>query len=198
MGTISDQKLAIQTMRAFKEEYLLDFINAEDLYADVEDRNEAVLNKQIVNNIRDFILRFGQDFMFIREQYRVIVGDEEKFIDLLFFNRQLNALVAVELKDTRFQPSHLGQLSFYLSALDRNVRKPHENPPIGLVLCREYDRMVVEVAISDYTKPMGVATFQLGKNAPENLTKVLPPAEELSKCLNLSEESKEASKYDKK
>ena len=198
MGTISDQKLAIQTMKAFKEEYLLDFINAEDLYADVEDRNEAVLNKQIVNNIRDFILRFGQDFMFIREQYRVIVGDEEKFIDLLFFNRQLNALVAVELKDTRFQPSHLGQLSFYLSALDRNVRKPHENPPIGLVLCREYDRMVVEVAISDYTKPMGVATFQLGKNAPENLTKVLPPAEELSKCLNLSDESKEASKYDKK
>ena len=198
MRTISDQKLAIQTMKAFKEEYLLDFINAEDLYTDVEDRNETVLNKQIVNNIRDFILRFGQDFMFIRDQYRVIVGDEEKFIDLLFFNRQLNALVAVELKDTRFQPSHLGQLSFYLSALDRNVRKPHENPPIGLVLCREYDRMVVEVAISDYTKPMGVATFQLGKNAPENLTKVLPPAEELSKCLNLSEESEEASTYEKK
>ena len=187
--TISDQQLAIRTMKAFKEEYLLDFINAEDIYAEAEDRNEPVLNKQIVANIRDFILRFGQDFMFIREQYRVMVGEEEKFIDLLFFNRQLNALVAVELKDTRFQPSHLGQLSFYLSALDRNVRKPHENPPIGLVLCREYDRMVVEVAISDYTKPMGVATFQLGKNAPEDLTRVLPPAEELSKCINLSDKA---------
>lgn len=181
--TIPNQRLAVQTMKAFKEEYLLDFINAEDLYAEVEDRNEPVLNRKIVDNIRDFILRFGQDFIFLREQYRVIVGDEEKFIDLLFFNRQLNALVAVELKDTRFQPAHLGQLSFYLSALDRQVRKPHENPPIGLVLCREFDRMVVEVAISDYTKPMGVATFQLGKNAPEDLTRVLPPAEELGRCI---------------
>lgn len=185
--TISDQRLAIRTMKAFKEEYLLDFINAEDLYAEAEDRNEPVLNKKIVDNIRDFILRFGQDFMFIREQYKVMIGEEEKFIDLLFFNRQLNALVAVELKDARFQPAHLGQLSFYLSALDKTVRKPHENPPIGLVLCREFDRMVVEVAISDYTKPMGVATFQLGKNAPEDLTRVLPPAEELSKCLTAEE-----------
>ena len=186
--TISDQRLAVQTMKAFKEEYLLDFINAEDLYAEEEDRNEPVLNKKIVVNIRDFILRFGQDFMFLREQYRIMVGDEEKFIDLLFFNRQLNALVAVELKDTRFQPAHLGQLSFYLSALDRQVRKPHENPPIGIVLCREFNRMVVEVAISDYTKPMGVATFQLGKNAPEDLTRVLPPADELSKCIENTDE----------
>lgn len=186
--TISDQRLAVQTMKAFKEEYLLDVINAEDLYAEEEDRNEPVLNKKIVANIRDFILRFGQDFMFLREQYRIMVGDEEKFIDLLFFNRQLNALVAVELKDTRFQPAHLGQLSFYLSALDRQVRKPHENPPIGIVLCREFDRMVVEVAISDYTKPMGVATFQLGKNAPEDLTRVLPPADELSKCIENTDE----------
>ena len=181
--TIPDGRLAVQTMKAFKEEYLLDFINAEDLYTAEEDRNEPVLNKKIVANIRDFILRFGQDFMFLREQYRVMVGDEEKFIDLLFFNRQLNALVAVELKDSRFQPAHLGQLSFYLSALDRQARKPHENPPIGLVLCREFDRMVVEVAISDYTKPMGVATFQLGKNAPEDLTRVLPAPEDLSKCI---------------
>lgn len=184
---IPDQRLAVRTMKAFKEDYLLDFINAEDLYAEPEDRNEAVLSKQIVGHIRDFILRFGQDFMFIKEQYRVMVGEEEKFIDLLFFNRQLNALVAVELKDSRFQPAHLGQLSFYLSALDRTVRKPHENPPIGLLLCREYDRMVVEVAISDYTKPMGVATFQLGKNAPENLTKVLPSPDELTKYIDESE-----------
>lgn len=184
---IPDQHLAVRTMKAFKEEYLLDFINAEDLYADAEDRNEAVLNKQIVGHIRDFILRFGQDFMFIKEQYRVMVGEEEKFIDLLFFNRQLNALVAVELKDSRFQPAHLGQLSFYLSALDRTVRKPHENPPIGLLLCREYDRLVVEVAISDYSKPMGVATFQLGKNAPENLTKVLPSPEELTRYIDENE-----------
>lgn len=122
--------------------------------------------------------------MFLQDQYRVVIGNEEKFINLLFFNRQLNALVAVELKDSRFQPSHLGQLSFYLSALDQTVRKPHENPSIGIVLCREYDRTVVEVAIRDYSKPMGVATFRLGKDAPENLTKVLPSAEELSKLID--------------
>ena len=101
-------------------------------------------------------------------------GDEEKFIDLLFFNRQLNCLVAVELKDCRFKPAHLGQLAFYLSVLDKTVKKPHENPSVGLVLCREMDRTVVELAIRDYTKPMGVATFRLGEDAPEEYNKILP------------------------
>ena len=167
-------KYALQDFKAFKENYLLNFINAEDIYENEEERNEPVLTKEIVNNIRDFILRFGQDFMFIRPQYRLVVGDEEKFVDLLFFNRQLNCLVAVELKDCRFQPAHLGQLAFYLTLLDEQVRKPHENPSIGLVLCREMDRTVVEIAIQDYNKPMGVATFRLGEDAPEEYNRILP------------------------
>lgn len=185
---IPDSRLAVRTLKAFKESYLLDFINAEDLYENEEDRNEPMLNKLIAENIKEFILRFGQGFLFMGPQYRVQVGEEEKFIDLLFFNRQINALVAVELKDTRFKPSHLGQLAFYLSALDETVRMPHENPAVGLVLCREMDRTVVEVAIRDYTKPMGVATFRLGENAPADLTEVLPDFNQMQLLMNEGKE----------
>ena len=181
--TISDTQLAIRTLKAFKQSYLLNFINAEDLYENAEERNEPVLTTKIVENIRDFILRFGHDFMFISPYYRLVIGGEEKFIDLLFFNRQLNCLVAVELKDCRFQPAHLGQLSFYLSLLDEQVRKPHENPSIGLVLCREMDRTVVELAIRDYNKPMGVATFRLGENAPAEYNNILPDLSGIDKIM---------------
>ena len=181
--TISDSSLAIRTLKAFKENYLLGFINAEDIYESEEERNEPVLTRKIVENIRDFILRFGHDFMFIAPQYRLVIGEEEKFVDLLFFNRQLNCLVAVELKDCRFNPAHLGQLSFYLSVLDEQVRKPHENPSVGLILCREMDRTVVELAIRDYNKPMGVATFRLGENAPEKYNNILPDISGLNELM---------------
>ncbi|MCQ2057569.1 MAG: PDDEXK nuclease domain-containing protein [Bacteroidaceae bacterium] len=184
---IADTQLAIRTLKSFKESYLLGFINAEDLYESAEERNEPLLNKRISDNIRDFILRFGQDFMFIQPNYRLVYGEEEKFIDLLFFNRQLNCLVAVELKDCRFQPAHLGQLAFYLSLLDKQTRMPHENPPIGLVLCREMDRTVVELAIKDYTKPMGVATFRLGEDAPEEYNRILPDTQGLNALIQEDE-----------
>ena len=189
--TIPDTHLAIRTLKAFKENYLLNFINAEDIYESAEERNEPVLTKKIVENIRDFILRFGHDFAFVGSQYRLVIGEEEKFVDLLFFNRQLNCLVAVELKDCRFQPAHLGQLSFYLSVLDEQVRKPHENHSVGLVLCREMDRTVVELAIRDYNKPMGVATFRLGENAPEEYNKILPNINGLTELVqnNFDEEN---------
>lgn len=189
--TIPDTHLAVRTLKAFKENYLLNFINAEDIYESAEERNEPVLTKKIVENIRDFILRFGQDFVFVGSQYRLVVGEEEKFVDLLFFNRQLNCLVAVELKDCRFQPAHLGQLSFYLAVLDEQVRKPHENPSVGLVLCREMDRTVVELAIRDYNKPMGVATFRLGEDAPEEYNKILPNVNSLTELVqnNFDEEN---------
>ena len=184
LTAIPDSKRALRTLKAFKESYLLNFINAEDLYENAEERNEPMLNSKIVEHIKDFILRFGQDFMFVGPQYRLLSGDEEKFIDLLFFNRQLNCLVAVELKDCRFQPAHLGQLAFYLTLLDKQVRKPHENPSIGLILCREIDKTTVELAIQDYTKPMGVATFRLGVDAPETYTNVLPDINSLSAIID--------------
>lgn len=181
--TISNAKQALKTVKAFKDEYLLDFINVEELDTEEADLNERVLEKSIVNNIKRFILTFGQDFIFIGNQYRIEVSGEEMFVDLLFFNRELNSLVAVELKSGKFRSSYLGQLSTYLSALDRYARKPHENPAIGILLCRDMNQSFVEFAIRDYDKPMGVATYRATKDMPERLRNALPDIEELKKLL---------------
>jgi len=186
--TIPDTQLAVRTLKAFKGSYQLGFINAEDLYESPEERNEPLLNQRIVENIRDFILRFGQDFIFVSPQYRLKSGNDDKFIDLLFFNRRLNCLVAVELKDCRFEPAHLGQLSFYLTLLDKQAKQPHENPSVGLVLCREMDRIVVELAIQDYSKPMGVATFRLGEDEPDEYKGVLPNLSGLHELMQETDE----------
>ena len=168
----------------FKDEYLLDFINTEELDAgDIEDVDERVLEKEIVDNIRDFILRFGQDFIFIKNQYAVEVKGHIFKLDLLFFNRELNALVAVELKRGPFKTAYLGQLNGYLTVLDDYVRKSHENPSIGLVLCKSADKAIVEYLIKDYNKPMGVATFRTREDMPEKFRNALPDIEELKKLL---------------
>ena len=128
-------------------------------------------------------MTFGQDFSFIGNQYRIEVAGEEMFIDLLFFNRELNSLVAVELKSGKFRSSYLGQLNTYLSALDSYIRKPHENPSIGIILCREMNQTFVEFAVRDYNKPMGVATYRASEDMPERLRKALPDIDELKKLL---------------
>ena len=181
--TIPSAQQALKAVNAFKDEYLLDFINVEELDTQDEDLNERVLEKSIVDNIKRFILTFGQDFIFVGNQYRLEVSGEEMFVDLLFFNRELNSLVAVELKSGKFRSSYLGQLSTYLSALDTYVRKPHENPAIGILLCRDMNQSFVEFAIRDYDKPMGVATYRATKDMPERLRNALPDIEELKKLL---------------
>ncbi len=181
--TISSQKMAVKAVKAFKDNYLLQFINVEPLGEDDEDIDEAVLENEIVNNIRKFIEQFGDDFLFIRNQYRVMVEDEEYFIDLLFFNRDLNCLVAIELKTGKFKPAYLGQLSMYLSALDKSVKKEHENPSIGIILCKEAKKTVIEFALRDYSKPMTVSTYSTTKDMPENFKKALPNEEDLRKLL---------------
>ena len=182
-STIPSAQQALKAVNAFKDEYLLDFINIEELDEQNEDLNERVLEKSIVDNIKRFILTFGQDFIFVGNQYRLEVSGEEMFVDLLFFNRELNSLVAVELKSGKFRSSYLGQLSTYLSALDTYVRKPHENPAIGILLCRDINQSFVEFAIRDYDKPMGVATYRATKDMPERLRNALPDIEELKKLL---------------
>ncbi len=181
--TMPNTKQALKAVNTFKDEYLLDFINVEELDTQDEDLNERVLEKSIVDNIKRFIMTFGQDFIFIGNQYRVEVSEEEMFVDLLFFNRELNSLVAVELKSGKFRSSYLGQLSTYLSALDTYVRKPHENPAIGILLCRDMNQSFVEFAIRDYDKPMGVATYRATKDMPERLRNALPDIEELKNLL---------------
>ena len=181
--TLPDTKQALKAVCSFKDEYLLDFINVEELDEQEEDLDEKIVEKSIVANVKKFIMTFGQDFSFIGNQYRVEVAGEEMFIDLLFFNRELNSLVAVELKSGKFRSSYLGQLNTYLSVLDSYVRKPHENPSIGIILCREMNQTFVEFAVRDYNKPMGVATYRTSKDMPERLRNALPDIEELRKLL---------------
>jgi len=139
-----------------------------------------------VSNIKQFILSFGNKFCFIGNQYRVVVDEKEYFIDLLFFNRELHCLVAVELKRGEFKPSQLGQLFFYLSALDEYVRQPDEAPSIGIILCKEASRNTVEFAVRDYTKPMGVATYRTRNEMPTEWQKALPDANDMIKLLDSS------------
>ena len=180
---LPDTKQALKAVCSFKDEYLLDFINVEELNEEEEDLDEKIVEKAIVANVKKFIMTFGQDFSFIGNQYRMEVAGEEMFIDLLFFNRELNSLVAVELKSGKFRTSYLGQLNTYLSALDTYIRKPHENPSIGIILCREMNQTFVEFAVRDYNKPMGVATYHASKDMPERLRNALPDIEELKKLL---------------
>ncbi|GHU15992.1 hypothetical protein FACS1894163_04530 [Spirochaetia bacterium] len=165
-----DKQLASRAVRAFKDEYLLDYINIED----ADDDDERVLETAIVAKIKKFIMTFGDGFCFIGNQYRLIVEGEELFIDLLFFNRDLQCLVAVELKRGKFKPSYLGQLSFYLSALDEYVKKPDENPSIGIVLCKEAKKTIVELAVRDYNRPMGVAVYRTKADMPADYQKLIP------------------------
>ena len=181
--TLPDTKQALKAVCSFKDEYLLDFINVEELNEQEEDLDEKIVEKAIVTNVKKFIMTFGQDFSFIGNQYRMEVAGEEMFIDLLFFNRELNSLVAVELKSGKFRTSYLGQLNTYLSALDTYIRKPHENPSIGIILCREMNQTFVEFAVRDYNKPMGVATYRASKDMPERLRNALPDIEDLKKLL---------------
>jgi predicted nuclease of restriction endonuclease-like (RecB) superfamily len=181
--TLPNVKQALKAVAAFKDEYLLDYINVEQIDEPEEDQDERVLERAIVENIKKFIMTFGNDFSFIGNQYRLEVSGEESFIDLLFFNRELNALVAIELKTGKFRASYLGQLNFYLSALDEYVRKPHENQSIGIILCKEMKKASVEFAIRDFTKPMGVATYKTSKELPEKMRKALPDMEELKRII---------------
>lgn len=167
-----------QAISQFRDEYLLDFINVDD--AD----NERIIEDKIVQNIKDFILHMGKGFSFVGNQYKLEVGKDEFFIDLLFFNRNLQSLVAVELKRGKFKPEHLGQLSFYLSVLDDQVRLQHEKRSIGIVLCKEKDNTVVEYALQNNQQPMGVATFKTKQELPNDIKQFLPSARELKKLLN--------------
>jgi predicted nuclease of restriction endonuclease-like (RecB) superfamily len=171
--TIPNEKLAARAVRSFKDEYLLDYINIQE-EDDPEIIDDRVLNKRIIANIRKFVIAFGEGFCPIGSHFRVIVEEEEFFVDILLFNRNLNCLVAIELKRGSFKPAYLGQLNFYLSALDEYVKKPHENKSIGLLLCKDVKKSIVELAVRDFNKPMGVATYRTLNNIPEEYQSLKP------------------------
>ena len=182
--TISNSAMMKKAVVMFKDSYLLDFINVEEIgMRDSIDVDERVVEKEIVNKVKNFIMAIGRDFTFMGNQQLLEVYGIEHFPDLLFFNRELNAIVVIELKMGEFKTSYLGQLMGYLTILDDKIRKPHENPSIGIVLCKSANREYVEFMIRDYNKPMGVATYKTADEMPENIRKALPDIEELKKLL---------------
>lgn len=148
-----------KTEGIFRDSYILDFLNLPAAYEEKE------LQKALVHYLKDFLQELGGGFSFIGEEYRLQVGTDDFYIDLLFFHRKMQCLVAFELKTTKFKPEHLGQLEFYLEALDRDVKLEHENPSIGVLLCREKNDEVVEYALSRSLSPSVVTEYQ---------TKILP------------------------
>ena len=177
---IPAHELAARAARMFTDEVFLEGINVGEDEGDVD---EKLLEHEIVANIRKFMMSLGPDFCFMGEQFRVIVQDEEQFIDLLFYNRALKCLIALELKGGKFKPAYLGQLNFYLSALDDKVKRPDENASIGIVLCREANRGFVEMAIRDMTKPMGVAVFRSDKRVPRAYRQLEPMLKGLTEIM---------------
>jgi len=190
--TISNAAMMRKAVMMFKDEYLLDFINVEEIgVRDSIDVDERVVEKEIVNKVKNFIMTIGRDFTFMGNQQLLEVYGVEHFPDLLFFNRELNAMVVIELKTGEFKTSYLGQLMGYLTILDEKIRKPHENPSIGIVLCKSANREYVEFMIRDYSKPMGVATYKTADDMPEKIRKALPDIDALKKLMSEGQDNKE-------
>lgn len=178
--TIPDYKRAFQAIQMFKDEYLLDYINVEQLGERDEDIDERVIENEIVHNVKNFIMTFGRGFSYMGNQVHYDKLGHDHWVDLLFFNRILKSLVVIELKKGSFKPAYLGQLAAYLRVLDDEERIEGENPSVGIVLCKDADRAYVEYVLQDYTKPMGVATY---KSSQERLRELLPDEEEIKKLL---------------
>lgn len=150
-----------QAILALKDEYTFDLVEL------AEEHSEYELEQAIIKNIRAFLMEFGTDFSFIGNQYRLEVDGKEYFIDLLLYNRRLQAMIAIELKIGEFQPEYKGKMEFYLNILNDTVKLPHENPAIGIIICKSKSRMIVEYALKSSNMPIGVATYSLSSELPE-------------------------------
>ena len=160
-----------------KSEYNLEFLEV------AKSAHEREVETALVQNIKKFLLELGYGFSFIDNQYRLVLNENEYFIDLLFFHRKLNSLVAIELKLGKFKPEYAGKMNFYLNLLNENVKMPHENPSIGIILCSDKDSMEVEYSLLNTTQPMGVSTYSIKDTLPDELKDTLPTQAELQKLL---------------
>lgn len=170
-------QLHAQAKLAVKDEYMFDFLELGDAHSERE------LERALIARIEDFLRSMGGIFAFLGSQYRLEVDGQEHFIDLLLFHRRLRCLVAIELKVGTFQPEHVGKMQFYLTVLDRHQRQEDENPSIGIILCKEKSRIIVEYALRDAKKPIGVATYEITKTLPKELKGQLPPPEDIAALL---------------
>ena len=142
------------TINSFKDSYIFEFLNLPP------NHSESELQRALVSQMKDFILELGKDFVFMGQEYRLQVGNTDFELDLLFYHRELQCLVAIELKTEKFKPEYMGQLNFYLEALDQDVKKPHENPSIGILLCKEQDSQVVKYCMNRSLSPALVAAYE--------------------------------------
>lgn len=165
---------------AFKDEYLLDFINIQD----PDNPDEREIEDGIIKNLRKFILSLGTEFSFMGNQYRITHADVEYFIDLLFFHRGLKCLIAIDIKRGKFIPEYAGKMNFYLGILNKYVKLKNENPSIGIILCKEKTDSTVEYSVADMDKPIGVSRYSLMQELPKKLKKYLPSPDELINVLN--------------
>jgi predicted nuclease of restriction endonuclease-like (RecB) superfamily len=170
-------ELRAQARLAVKDEYTFDFLELG------EEHSERELERTLIAKIEDFLRAMGGMFTFMGSQYRLEVDGEEFFIDLLLFHRRLKSLVAIELKIGKFMPEFVGKMQFYLAALDLQVRQEDENPSIGIILCKEKNRTIVEYALRDARKPIGVATYEITRKLPKELKGQLPSPEEIVRLL---------------
>ena len=161
-----------------KDPYNFDFLSMADDY------NERDLEQGLVDHLTKFLLELGAGFAFIGKQYHIQVGTQEFYIDLLFYHAQLHCYVVIELKTKNFEPGFAGQLNFYIKAVDMQLRKEGDQPTIGLLLCKNKDKLVAEYALSDIRKPMGVSEYQLSQSLPKELKSSLPTIKEIEKELS--------------
>ena len=170
-------ELRAQAKLAVKDEYTFDFLELG------EEHGERELERALITRVEDFLRAMGGMFAFMGSQYRLEVGGKDFFIDLLLFHRRLRCMVAIELKIGEFQPEFVGKMQFYLAALDRQVRQEDENLSIGIILCKEKNRTIVEYALHDARKPIGVATYEITQTLPKELKGQLPQPEEIAALL---------------
>lgn len=171
-----------------KSEYNLEFLEV------AKSAHERQVENKLVKNIKKFLLELGYGFSFIDSQYKLTLGENEYYIDLLFFHRKLNALVAIELKVGKFKPEYAGKMNFYLNLLNDKVKMPHENPSIGIILCTDKDGLEVEYALQSVVQPMGVSTYTVKEILPSELENALPSKEELESKINEIKTKKEDNK----
>lgn len=174
-------ELRAQAKLAVKDEYTFDFLELG------EEHSERELEKALVNRVENFLRTMGGMFAFMGSQFRLEVDGKEFFIDLLLYHRRLKCLVAIDLKIGEFQPEFVGKMQFYLRALDKEVRVEGENPSIGIILCKEKNRTIVEYALHDARKPIGVSTYRIVKSLPRELQGQLPSPKEISQLLETIE-----------
>lgn len=168
-----------QASLAVKDSYTFDFLGLTD------EHSEHELEQALIRNLRAFLSELGGAFTFVGNQHRLEVGGQEYFIDLLLFNRRLRCLIAIELKIGDFKPEHKGKMEFYLEALDQQERLSEENPPIGIIICRNKNKTVVEYALRTASRPIGVATYVVVPQLPEAYQAELPSPEEIAERLKL-------------